>query len=124
MPQVFRSIMKKYNLAPGDFPDIEDFKSKLRESDFSKFHSLKMKLVEDAEQCLSMDFPRLMEALPRANDGGLASAPAAPRVDGPLTFAPAASAAAAAVVGSSPFDDDDNNPWGEEEGENRTQLML
>lgn len=60
--------MKRYNLSPGDFPDIEDFRSKLREQDFSKFAALKPQLVESAEATLSTDIPRLMEALPRSTD--------------------------------------------------------
>jgi hypothetical protein len=31
LPAVFRTVMKKYNLAPGDFPDIRDFQDKLTE---------------------------------------------------------------------------------------------
>ena len=53
--------MKKYNLAPGDFPDIRDFQEKLAEMDFTKFHSLKQKLVDDIEGVLGNDIPRLME---------------------------------------------------------------
>lgn len=68
LPAVFRSVMKKYNLAPGDFPDIADYKAKLAEQDFSKFNALKPKLIEDAESVLSVEFPRLMEALPRTLD--------------------------------------------------------
>ncbi|CAN0092860.1 unnamed protein product, partial [Heterosigma akashiwo] len=41
MPSVFRTVMKQYNLAPGDFPDIDDFRSKLSEMNFSKFNKLK-----------------------------------------------------------------------------------
>lgn len=65
MPSVFRSVMKKHNLSPGDFPDITDFQYKLAEQDFTKFHHVKQKLVDDVESVLSLDFPRLMEALPR-----------------------------------------------------------
>jgi len=68
LPAVFRTIMKRYNLAPGDFPDLEDFKSKLLEQDFSKFNTLKQKLIDESEIVLSVDFPRLMEALPRSAD--------------------------------------------------------
>ena len=57
--------MKKYNLAPGDFPDIRDFQDKLSELDFSKFHGLKQKLIDDVETVLANDIPRLMGALPR-----------------------------------------------------------
>ena len=61
LPAVFRSVMKRYNLAPGDFPDIRDFQEKLAEMDFTKFHSLKQKLVDDVEGVLGNDIPRLME---------------------------------------------------------------
>jgi EH domain-containing protein 1 len=60
--------MKRYNLAPGDFPDLNDYRSKLEEQDFSKFSSLKPQLVEAADTTLATDIPRLMEALPRSTD--------------------------------------------------------
>ena len=68
LPQVFRAVLKRHNLAPGDFPDIKDFKSRLDEQDFSKFSVLKPQLIEAAESALSIDIPRLMEALPRSVD--------------------------------------------------------
>lgn len=68
LPIVFRTVMKRYNLAPGDFPDLEDYKSKLVEQEFAKFNPLKQRLIDEAEQVLSVDFPRLMEALPRSAD--------------------------------------------------------
>eukprot|EP01041_Mallomonas_annulata_P010242 gene10242-21360_t len=81
---VFRSVMKRYNLAAGDFPDLADFKSKLAEQDFTKFNPLRIKLIEDLEAVLSVDIPRLMEALPRALDnfGGAAE----PAVNPGLVF--------------------------------------
>jgi EH domain-containing protein 1 len=66
LPQVFRSVLKKYNLAPGDFPELNDFRTKLTEQDFSKFAPLKQRLIDDADHVLGVEFPRLMEALPRA----------------------------------------------------------
>jgi EH domain-containing protein 4 len=60
--------MKRYNLAAGDFPDIKDFKAKLEEQDFSKFAALKPQMIETADSALSIDIPRLMEALPRSVD--------------------------------------------------------
>ena len=65
---MFRSVMKRYNLAPGDFPDINDFRSKLAEQDFTKFPALRPKLIEELEAVLGVDIPRLMEALPRSLD--------------------------------------------------------
>jgi hypothetical protein len=115
LPAVFRTVMKKYNLAPGDFPDIADFQGKLVEHDFTKFHSLKPKLIEDADQVLGYDFPRLMEALPRSNDSYATQASLVPRANDPLVYNNAPTAVAAAVAG--PFgsaEDDDNNPWADE----------
>ena len=68
LESVFRSVMKRYNLAPGDFPDINDFRSKLAEQDFTKFPALRPKLIEELEAVLGVDIPRLMEALPRSLD--------------------------------------------------------
>lgn len=68
MPNVFRVIMKKHNLAPGDFPDINTFSGKLRETKFSEFHSLKMDQVQLLEDCLTNHLPRLMEELPGEKD--------------------------------------------------------
>mmetsp|Transcript_7681 Transcript_7681/g.12840 ORF Transcript_7681/g.12840 Transcript_7681/m.12840 type:complete len:579 (+) Transcript_7681:118-1854(+) len=65
MPSVFRTVMKQYNLAPGDFPDIDDFRSKLSEMNFSKFNKLKTSLISRVDEVLTNDIPRLMEMLPR-----------------------------------------------------------
>ncbi|CAM9451987.1 unnamed protein product [Chrysoparadoxa australica] len=66
MGGVFRTVMKQYNLAPGDFPDIEQFKSKCSEMNFSKFPKLRPKMLQDLDEVLSQDIPRLMEMLPRS----------------------------------------------------------
>lgn len=99
MPTVFRSIMKKYNLAPGDFPEINDFKAKLAEHDFSKFNPIKPRLIEEAENVLSTEFPRLMEALPRSIDS---FAPPKPVVGGGASATPFGEEADA----SNPFGDE------------------
>mmetsp|Transcript_8295 Transcript_8295/g.17909 ORF Transcript_8295/g.17909 Transcript_8295/m.17909 type:complete len:560 (-) Transcript_8295:344-2023(-) len=68
MPNEFRTIMKKHNLSPGDFPEINAFSEKLKESKFSEFHSLKMDQIQLLEDCLSSHLPRLMEELPSEKD--------------------------------------------------------
>lgn len=68
LPNVFRTILKKYNLAPGDFPDITKFSTKLKEVQFSEFKSISEKHLEDLELCLTRDVPKLMEALPNEKD--------------------------------------------------------
>lgn len=68
LPNVFRTIMKKYNLSPGDFPDITKFAEKLKDSKFSEFHSLKDEQIALLDKCLSVDIPKLMEELPSEKD--------------------------------------------------------
>lgn len=112
--QIFRSVMKKWSLAPGDFPDIHDFQEKLREHDFTKFHSLKPKLIEDAENCLGTDFPRLMEALPRTVDPNSSGSSNA---KGALSYDNIPSAKAVGGGEENPWgDDDESNPFGNNTG--------
>jgi EH domain-containing protein 1 len=68
MPNVFRSVLKLYNLAPGDFPELKNFQSICREQDFSKFPSLRQSMIDSIEAVISIDIPRLMDALPRSLD--------------------------------------------------------
>jgi len=64
LPNVFRTIMKKYNLSPGDFPDITQFSEKLKDTKFSEFHTLKEEQIALLDKCLTSDIPKLMEELP------------------------------------------------------------
>mmetsp|Transcript_8400 Transcript_8400/g.7524 ORF Transcript_8400/g.7524 Transcript_8400/m.7524 type:complete len:548 (+) Transcript_8400:33-1676(+) len=118
LPQVFRSVLKKYNLAVGDFPDIVEFQSKLREHDFSKFSILKQKLIDVVENVLGSDFPRLMEALPRSIDAmpdpDLKAFPSLPTSNSPAFEAPTKQSSIPTM--NPPFlpNDDDSNPWGDD----------
>lgn len=107
LPTVFRTVMKKYNLAPGDFPDLPDMQAKLREFDFSKFQVIKQKYIDDAEHVMGTEFPRLMEALPRSLDSYAQNMPA-PSTHVPVVFDTPKPVPAFAV-------DDDANPWGADE---------
>lgn len=68
LPNVFRTILKKYNLSPGDFPDINMFSKKLKEVKFSEFSSLQQSQIDALEKCLTVDIPKLMEELPSERD--------------------------------------------------------
>lgn len=68
LPNVFRNILKKYSLAPGDFPDITSFSSKLRDTKFSEFHSLSQKQIDGLDDILNKDIPALMDELPSERD--------------------------------------------------------
>lgn len=107
LPTVFRSVMKKYNLAPGDFPDIAEFQKSLAEFDFSKFQVIKQKYIDDAEHVMSTEFPRLMEALPRSLDSYATGGPPPVAANLPIVY-DAKPTPAFAVA------EDDANPWGDE----------
>jgi len=68
LPQVFRTILKKHSLAPGDFPDITAFSNKLRETKFSEFNTLSQKQIDALDDVLNKDIPSLMEELPSERD--------------------------------------------------------
>lgn len=68
LPNVFRTIMKKYNLAAGDFPDITKFSEKLKEAKFAEFSTLSTKQIEELDDVLNSDIPKLMEQLPSEKD--------------------------------------------------------
>lgn len=68
LPNVFRTILKKYNLAPGDFPDIAIFSEKLKEVKFAEFSTLSTKQIDELDQVLNVEIPKLMEQLPSEKD--------------------------------------------------------
>lgn len=137
MGGVFRSVMKKYNIAPGDFPDIAEFQSKLTEQDFTKFHKLKAKLIEDVDAVLGNDFPRLMDVLPRSllDDGSesiVLSTANTPTFDAPVRSTNKATAYVPVAIAqplpqpptaqvtrnekaSNPFAESGENPFGDDD---------
>ncbi|KAL7567558.1 hypothetical protein ACA910_016975 [Epithemia clementina (nom. ined.)] len=68
LPNVFRTIMKKYDLSAGDFPDINQFSAKLNESKFTEFNTLKDSQIAELDKVLNEDIPSLMELLPSEKD--------------------------------------------------------
>ncbi|GMH57148.1 hypothetical protein TrRE_jg6725 [Triparma retinervis] len=64
LPNVFRTVMKKHNLAAGDFPEMEGFRKKLAEMNFSKFPKLNTKMLTKLDNMLATEIPFLMDSLP------------------------------------------------------------
>jgi Domain of unknown function (DUF5600) len=59
-PIVFRTILKTYNLAPGDFPDIQSFASKLTDVKFSDFANFSQRQIDELDMVLNVEIPKLM----------------------------------------------------------------
>eukprot|EP00614_Pseudopedinella_elastica_P002462 CAMPEP_0172593716 /NCGR_PEP_ID=MMETSP1068-20121228/12960_1 /TAXON_ID=35684 /ORGANISM="Pseudopedinella elastica, Strain CCMP716" /LENGTH=428 /DNA_ID=CAMNT_0013391365 /DNA_START=128 /DNA_END=1414 /DNA_ORIENTATION=- len=70
MANVFRTVHKKHNLPPGDFPEMRKFLSVARELSFSEFPKVDGsrlkggKLLEQLDTAMSTDIPRLLESMP------------------------------------------------------------
>lgn len=62
--QVYDRIQKEHQISPGDFPDIKKMQEVLANQDFSKFHSLKLPLLEVVDRMLAIDIARLMSMIP------------------------------------------------------------
>ena len=60
--------MKKYDLSPGDFPEISGFSSKLNETKFSEFSTLSENKLNALDNALNVEIPKLMEMLPSERD--------------------------------------------------------
>ncbi|XP_029182666.2 EH domain-containing protein 3-like [Acropora millepora] len=68
LADVYMKIQKEHNISPGDFPPVLKFKEQLRKYDFSKFHPLRLKLIESLDRMLANDIPRLMGMIPAEAD--------------------------------------------------------
>uniref|UniRef100_A0A1Q3FC63 Putative endocytosis/signaling protein ehd1 n=1 Tax=Culex tarsalis TaxID=7177 RepID=A0A1Q3FC63_CULTA len=63
--QVYDRIQKEHQISPGDFPDIKKMQEVLANQDFSKFHSIKIPLLEVVDRMLATDIARLMSMIPQ-----------------------------------------------------------
>lgn len=77
MAETFREVQRKYHLPPGDFPPLDDFCKKCADRKFHKFPNLNVRAIQEIDELLSKDIPKLMAALPkREKDLGDAAATA------------------------------------------------
>ncbi|KAG5675630.1 putative EH domain-containing and endocytosis protein 1 [Polypedilum vanderplanki] len=62
---IYDRLQREHQISPGDFPDIKKMQEVLANQDFSKFHSLKMPLLETVDRMLANDIARLMNLIPQ-----------------------------------------------------------
>ncbi|EDR29587.1 EH domain-containing protein, putative [Entamoeba dispar SAW760] len=65
---VFNTVMKRYNLAAGDFPPIDVYKERLQNCDFSKFPKLDMRVINAVDDALGTQIPLLLKKFPMEDD--------------------------------------------------------
>ena len=68
LSDVYQKIQREHSISPGDFPPVVKFREQLKKYDFSKFHTLKPKLIDSVDTMLANDIPRLMQMIPQEVD--------------------------------------------------------
>lgn len=61
---IYSVLQREHQISPGDFPSMERMKEVLQHQDFTKFHTLKPKLIEAVDQMLAVDIAKLMQMIP------------------------------------------------------------
>ncbi|KAK3093088.1 hypothetical protein FSP39_010931 [Pinctada imbricata] len=62
--ETYAQIERDHKISRGDFPDLARMKEQLQHHDFTKFHPIKMKLLEAVDHMLANDIARLMQMIP------------------------------------------------------------
>ena len=57
---MYAELQSKFNISPGDFPELTKMKKHLEKQDFTKFRSYNNKLLQRVDKMLAEDFPKLM----------------------------------------------------------------
>jgi EH domain-containing protein 1 len=70
LDKVFEEVRLKYQLAEGDFPKLEEYRSSLQLSDFSMFPSTDRKILHQLQDILIDDIPKLTGLVAGIEDTG------------------------------------------------------
>jgi EH domain-containing protein 1 len=70
LSKVFEEIKLKYQLADGDFPKLEEYRSALQLSDFSVFPGTDRKILHNLQDILIHDIPKLTALVAGVEDTG------------------------------------------------------
>lgn len=60
LPEIYTILQREHHISPGDFPNVSKMQDMLQHYDFSKFPSLKMKLIESVDKMLATKIAVLM----------------------------------------------------------------
>jgi hypothetical protein len=60
LESVFDTVRRKYDLAEGDFPKLDEFKAALRLADFSTFPHTSREVLISLQDMLTVDIPRII----------------------------------------------------------------
>ncbi|XP_033498526.1 EH domain-containing protein 4 [Epinephelus lanceolatus] len=63
LPEIYTILQREHHISPGDFPNVSKMQDMLQHYDFSKFPSLKMKLIESVDKMLATKIAVLMSMI-------------------------------------------------------------
>ncbi|KAL6035828.1 hypothetical protein STEG23_005225, partial [Scotinomys teguina] len=63
LPEIYVQLQREYQISAGDFPEVKAMQEQLENYDFTKFHSLKPKLIEAVDNMLSNKISSLMSLI-------------------------------------------------------------
>ncbi|KFU91131.1 EH domain-containing protein 4, partial [Chaetura pelagica] len=63
LPEIYIQLQREYHISAGDFPEVKKMQELLENCDFTKFHSLKPKLIEAVDNMLANKIASLMSLI-------------------------------------------------------------
>jgi len=63
LPEIYLQLQREYQISAGDFPEVKAMQEQLENYDFTKFHSLKPKLIEAVDNMLTSKISSLMNLI-------------------------------------------------------------
>ncbi|NXI65328.1 EHD4 protein, partial [Anseranas semipalmata] len=63
LPEIYGQLQREYHISAGDFPEVKKMQEQLETCDFTKFHSLKPKLIEAVDNMLANKIASLMSLI-------------------------------------------------------------
>ncbi|NXD89230.1 EHD4 protein, partial [Chaetorhynchus papuensis] len=63
LPEIYIQLQREYHISAGDFPEVKKMQELLENCDFTKFHSLKPKLIEAVDNMLANKIASLMNLI-------------------------------------------------------------
>lgn len=67
LDEIYLEIERDFGVPTGDFPDLEEMRSKLLNHDFVKFPPLKKPLLDAVDKMLAEDIAKLMAIIPQVS---------------------------------------------------------
>ena len=68
LPTLLKRVQEEHMVSPSDIPPAEALQTKLQLCDFTKFPTLKEKLVQNVDEMLDQDIAELMSIVPQDSE--------------------------------------------------------